>query len=236
MATFENLDGEKLLSVFQLLVKQQTFIKVYIPRVKYESLTIVTDAQVNGRQQMFQIDVPEGLHAAIEESGSKKLLFEFTSDDKVIHRFTSDIVTVGEKNISMLYPLVIQRHQQRDNFRIKTPLDSSATLWLEGAMVRMDIDNVSLGGAYCYCPNRYKAAMHQGLELTGMELTFTLRNQCSLVMIQKAAIKRVESGHRPKRFGIAFEFIKINRDNRKLLVQLIYELQRFYLQNRTKKI
>lgn len=236
MATFENLDGEKLLSVFQVLAKQQTLVKVYIPRVKYENLTIVTDAQVNGRQQMFQIDVPEGLHAAIEESGSKKLLFEFTSDDKVIHRFTSDIATVGEKNISMLYPLVIQRHQQRDNFRIKTPLDSTATVGLEGATVGMEIDNVSLGGAYCYCPNRYKALVRQGLELTGMELTFTLKNQCSLVMIQKAAIKRVESGHRLKRFGIAFEFIKINRDNKKLLVQLIYELQRLYLQNRTKKI
>lgn len=237
MATFENLDGEKLLSVFQLLAEHQTLIKVHIPRVKYESLTIVTDARVNGRQQMFQIDVPEGLHAAIEESDSKKLLFEFTSEDKVIHRFTSEIVTVGKNNISMLYPLIIQRHQQRDNFRIKTPLDSYATLWLEeGTTVRMEIDNVSLGGAYCYCPNRYKASMHQGLELTGMELAFTLRNQCSLVIIQKAAIKRAERGRRPKCFGIAFEFIKINRDNKKLLVQLIYELQRLYLQNRARKI
>lgn len=236
MTTFENLDGEKLLSVFQQLVKQQILIKVYLPRVDYENLTIVTDARANGRQQIFQIDAPKGLHTAIEESESNKLSFEFTSDDKVTHRFTSNIVTVGRKTITMLYPSIIQRHQQRDNFRIRAPFDSYATVLLEDAMIRMEIDNVSLGGVYCYCPNKYKPSMPQGLEMTGMELTVTLRNQSSCVRIQKAAIKRVESRHRPKRFGIAFEFIKISRDDKKLLVQLIYELQRLYLQNRLKKL
>jgi c-di-GMP-binding flagellar brake protein YcgR len=236
MATFENLDGEKLQSVFQRLVKQQTLIKVYLPRVDYENLTIVTDALVNDRRRMFQIDVPKGLHAAIRDSGSNRLLFEFTSDDKVIHRFASDIEMIGKKSISMLFPQTIQRHQQRDNFRLKVPSDSHAIAFLDDTKIRMEIDNVSLGGVYCYCPNRYKPAMTRGLELIGMELSFSLRNQCSLVIIQKAAVKRMESRNRPRYFGIAFEFVKVNRDNKKLLVQLIYELQRLYLQTRTKKI
>jgi c-di-GMP-binding flagellar brake protein YcgR len=236
MTTYENLDGEKLISVFQQLAKQQTLIKVYLRRVDYENLTIVTDAQANGRRQIFQIDVPEGLHAAIKESDSNQLSFEFTSDDKVTHRFTSDIAKLGRKTIAMLYPQIIQRRQQRDNFRIKAPLDSYAAVLLENAKIRMEIDNVSLGGVYCYCPNKYKTAMAQGLELTGVELTFTLRNQCACVMIRKAAIKRVESIHRPRRFGIAFEFIKISRHDKQLLVQLIYDLQRLYLQNRQKRI
>jgi c-di-GMP-binding flagellar brake protein YcgR len=236
MTTFENLDGDKLLSIFQQLVKQQILIKVYLPQVDYESLTIVTDSRNDGRRPTFQIDVPKGLHAAIEESESKHLSFEFTSTDKVTHRFNSDIITIDNKYILMLYPPIIQRHQQRDNFRIKAPFDSYATVSLDDAMIRMEIDNVSLGGVYCYCPNRYKTAMAQGLELTGMEMIFTLKNQCSCVRIQQIAVKRVESRHRPKHFGIAFEFIKIKRDNKKLLVQLIYELQRVYLQNRLKNI
>jgi c-di-GMP-binding flagellar brake protein YcgR len=236
MTTFENLDGEKLLTIFQQLVKQQILIKVYLRRVAYENLTIVTNTQSNGRRQTFQIDAPKGLHTAIKESGSDRLSFEFTSDDKVIHRFTSDIVKIGRKTIAMLYPAIIQRHQQRDNFRIKAPLDSFAAVVLENAKVRMEIDNVSLGGMYCFCPNKYKASITQGLVMSGMELTFTLKNQCSCVMIQKAAVKRVESSHRPRRFGIAFEFVKIRREDKQLLVQLIYELQRLYLQNRVKKI
>jgi c-di-GMP-binding flagellar brake protein YcgR len=236
MMPFENLDGEKLLSIFQQLVKQQILIKVYLRQVAYENLTIVTDTRDNGRNQTFQIDAPKGLHTAIKKSESDQLSFEFTSDDKVIHRFTSDIVKIGRKTIAMRYPAIIQRHQQRDNFRIKAPLDSFAAVFLENAKVRMEIDNVSLGGMYCFCPNKYKASMTEGLEMNGMELTFTLRNQCFCVMIKKTAIKRVESRHRPKRFGIAFEFIKISRDDKKLLVQLIYELQRLYLQNRLKQI
>ena len=236
MTTFENLDGEKLFSVFQQLVKQQILIKVHLRRIGYENLTIVTDTRANGREQTFQIDVPNGLHNAIKETRSNQLSFEFTSDDKVIHRFTSEIVTIGRKSISMLYPEIIQRHQQRDNFRIKAPLDSFAAVLLDNTKVRMEIDNVSLGGLYCFCPNKYKASMSQGLIMTDMELTFTLRNQCSCVMIQKATVKRMESRHRPRRFGIAFEFLRIKRDDKKLLVQLIYDLQRLYLQNRMKKI
>ena len=230
----ENIDGEKLLSVFQLLVKQQILIKVHLPRSDYESLTIVTDALTNGRKQVFQIDVPKGLHAAIEECGADQLSFEFTSDDKVTHRFTSKIATIGENTISMLYPPIIQRRQQRNNFRIKVPSESYATAMLNGAKIRMEIENVSLGGVFCYCANKHKTELPLGTELTDMELSITLKSQCACLMIRQALVKRLESGHRPKRFGIAFEFIKVSRDDRRLLVQLIYELQRMYLQNRMK--
>ena len=232
--TFENLDGDKLLAIFQQLVQQQIFIRVYLPQVSYESLTIVTDALDAGRRPTFQIDVPEGLHEAIKESKSNQLSFEFISTDKVTHSFASDILKIRKKSISMLYPSFIRRHQKRENFRITVPLDSFATMNLEDTMIRMEVDNISLGGLYCYCPNRYKASMAKGLEVTGMELMIALKNQCVCVAIQQAAIIRVESRHRPKRFGIAFAFNKIDKDNKKLLVQLIYDLQRLYLKNRQK--
>ena len=234
MTTFENLDGDKLLSIFQQLVNQKIFVKVYLPQVDYESLTLVTGTRDEDRRPTFRIDVPKGLHAAIEESKSEQLSFEFTSTDKVTHRFKSGIVAIAGSSIDLWYPSFIQRHQQRDNFRIKAPYDSNATVIVEDKMIRMEIDNVSLGGVYCYCPNKHKPAMARDLELENMELIFTLKNQCSHVMIQKIAIRRVESRHRPRHFGIAFEFIKIKKDYKKQLVQLIYELQRVYLQNRLK--
>ena len=76
--------------------------------------------------------------------------------------------------------------------------------------------------------------MAQDLQLTGMELYFTLKNQCVNVSIQRTIIKRIESRHRPKHFGVAFEFIQIKKDAKKILVQQIYELQRAFLQNRLK--
>jgi hypothetical protein len=236
MTTFENLNGDKLFSIFQQLVNQKILIKVYLPQVEYESLTLVTATCDEDRRPIFQIDIPKGLLAAITESKSNQLSFEFTSADKVSHRFKSDIATIDDKAISLLYPQFIQRHQQRDNFRIKAPYDSNATIMVEDKLIRMEIDNISLGGVYCYCPNKYKPAMFQGLELANMELIFTLKNQSSHVIIQNTAIRRVESRHRPRHFGIAFEFIKIKKDYKKQLVQLIYELQRLYLQNRLRNV
>jgi c-di-GMP-binding flagellar brake protein YcgR len=234
MSTFENIDGNKLLSIFQLLITQKIFIKVHLPQVDYESLTLVTDTRNEDRQPTFMIDVPKGLHKALAETKSNRLSFEFTSSDKVTHRFISDIETISKSAISLLYPAFIQRHQQRDNFRVKAPYDSHAIVTIDDNKIRMEIDNVSLGGVFCYCQNKYKSLITQGLELTGMELYFTLKNQCVNVSIQRTIIKRIESRHRPKHFGVAFEFIQIKKDAKKILVQQIYELQRAFLQNRLK--
>ena len=65
--------------------------------------------------------------------------------------------------------------------------------------IRMEIDNVSLGGVFCYCRNQYKSLLVQGLELNELELYFTFHNQCVNVTIQRAMIKRLESRHRPER-------------------------------------
>jgi c-di-GMP-binding flagellar brake protein YcgR len=234
ISTFENIDGDKLLSIFQQLISQRIYIKVYLPQVDYESLTLITDTCNDGRQPMFRIDIPKGLPKAIAQTKSNRLAFEFTSSDKVTHRFNSDIETVSDDTISLFYPSFIQRHQQRDNFRVKVPFDSHAIVSIDDNKIRMEIDNVSLGGVYCYCRNKYKSMMTQDLELTGMELYFTFKNQCVNVSIQRTMIKRMEIRHRPKHFGLAFEFIQIKRDAKKLLVQQIYELQRAFLQNRLK--
>jgi c-di-GMP-binding flagellar brake protein YcgR len=234
MSTFENIDGNKLLSIFQLLITQKIFIKVHLPQVDYESLTLVTDTRNEDRQPTFMIDVPKGLHKALAETKSNRLSFEFTSSDKVTHRFISDIETISKSAISLLYPAFIQRHQQRDNFRVKAPYDSHAIVTIDDNKIRMEIDNVSLGGVFCYCQNKYKSLITQGLELTGMELYFTLKNQCVNVSIQRTLIKRIESRHRPKHFGVALEIIRIKRDAKKMLVQQVYELQRAFLQNRLK--
>lgn len=234
MPTFENIEGDKLLVIFQQLISQKILIKVYLPSIDYESLTLITDAQNDAKQPTFRIDVPKGLQNALADTKSKNLSFEFTSSDKVIHRFNSNIESISGNGINLFFPDFIQRHQQRDNFRVKASFDSHALVTINGQQLRMEIDNVSLGGVFCFCRNQYKPLIVQGLELTDLELCFTFQNQCVNVTIQRAMIKRLESRHRPKHFGVACEFVQIRRDAKKLLVQQIYELQRAFLQNRLK--
>ena len=234
MSTFENIDGNKLLPIFQELVSQKILVKVYLPKIDFESLTLIIDTNAAGKHPTFIIDAPKGLHQAIAETNSKRLSFEFNSSDQVTHRFYANIDIKTENTISCYFPPFIQRHQQRDNFRVKVSPDSHAILHIENQRIHLEIDNVSLGGTYCFCPNKYKSKLSRDLELEGLELVFSIENQCVNVPIQRAKIKRVESRHRPKHFGVALEFAQIKRDYKKLLVQYIYNLQRAYLQNRLK--
>ncbi len=235
MPLYENITGDKILDHIQAMITDKSFIQVTLPEYEYDNLTVVTDVIDDGNQQFFIIDSPEGLQRAIGQTGADRLFFEFTGDDRVTHRFNASIASVSLDSILCELPAYIERHQQRNNFRVKTPYQSFAALSLENEEIRMDIDNVSLGGVYCYCDKRFKPLFEVKSKIQDMELSFTLRDECFLIPIQRAVVNRIESHHQRRRqFGIAFEFIKIDREARRQLVQRIYELQREFLKNRLK--
>lgn len=232
MPNFENIEGNKISNIFRQLIKQRILVKVFLRKCDFENLTLVTAAQDDGKVQTFRIDAPKGLHAAIAEAETTILSFEFTSTDHVAHRFDAEIDAVSRNDVSLRYPSFIQRRQQRDNFRVKVPSDSHAVVTIEDTQIRMEIENISLGGLYCYCPNRHKQLLSPETELSDMELSFMLKCDCCTIQIQRVQVKRTEPKHRPRHFGVAFEFIQIKRNAKKQLVQQIYELQRVFLQNR----
>ena len=234
MPRYENIEGPKILALFQGLINDKTFLQVTLPESDYDNLTIVTRIIDDGDVFSFQIDSPREIHTAIAETKAVKLLFEYTSDDRVTHRFNSMIQSIHEKSVICESPHYIERHQQRDNFRVKVQYRSQAILHLEETVIKMDIDNVSLGGVYCYCQNKFKPLFEEKANMQDLELSFTLRDECFVIPIQRAQVNRIESKHRPRQFGVAFEFIRIAKEARRQLVQKIYELQREFLQNRLK--
>jgi c-di-GMP-binding flagellar brake protein YcgR len=236
MPIFENIEGPKLLSIISQLVTDKTLIKVSLERSAYESLTLVTETRKSSPNHLFDIDPPKGLLEAVAENNSKVIHFEFTSSDGVIHRFDALIHGISDSQVILQLPSLIQRHQQRDNFRVKTVFDSHATLSIDDTELRMKIHNVSLGGIYCYCPTKYKPLFSVEQIHRNMTLFILMESECSVVPIEQVRVNRMESQHKPKQFGMAFEFIRIKRDARKTLVQQIYELQRYILQNRLKAL
>lgn len=231
---FENIVGPKLLTTLDQLTRDNTLVKISMKNSDFESLTVVTRTDAEGPDPVFDMDPPKGLFSAIAESKTKTIHFEFTSEDRVTHHFDAEIKNVSENNVTFLFPELIRRHQQRDNFRVKVPYDSYAKLLMDDAEIRMAIDNVSLGGVLCLCRNKYKPRFAERQYLDNMELIITLETECIVVAIQQVQVNRLENKPLPKHFGIAFEFTKIKRNEKKILVQQIYELQRHFLQNRLK--
>jgi c-di-GMP-binding flagellar brake protein YcgR len=234
MPIYENIEGPKLLTLFHQLAGNKTLVTVSVEHHGFESLTVVTRTAKEGSNDIFFIDPPKGLIEAVTASKSNLLHFEFNSEDRVSHHFEAEIIKKSSDSISLLLPLLVQRHQQRDNYRVKVFHESYAKLSIDDKQLRMVIKNVSLGGVYCLCKNKHKSNFHEAQILDNLEMHMRVDAECFVVPIQKVKVNRFESEPIPKHFGIAFEFIKIKRSPKKLLVQQIYKLQRHFLQTRLK--
>jgi c-di-GMP-binding flagellar brake protein YcgR len=122
----------------------------------------------------------------------------------------------------------------RDNFRVNVGDNSFAEMDIGQQKVRMEIDNLSLGGAYCLCKKKFKPSFDEAGRLEEMTLEIALKNDTFVLTIDVVQVKRIEPHRRPKFFGIAFQFIRMQNDVKKKLVRYIYEMQRQFLQTRMK--
>jgi len=234
MTSYENIEGPKLNTIFNGLASDRTLVKVSLAHGNYENLTVIAQSPQDNDQNLFRIDPPKGLIEAVAQSNASQLHFEFNSDDGVSHHFDSEIETISNDSICLHFPSFIQRFQQRDNFRVKVIFDSFAKVPTEETELRLVIENLSLGGVFCYCKNKHKTKFEEQQLLNGLELHITMPSECYVVPIDLARVNRIEKIPLPKHFGIAFEFIRLKKVSKKILVQQIYELQRQRLQHRLK--
>ena len=234
MATFDNIEGEKRLHLFNDLINRQTLVKVTLANTDFESLTVLTATKEDEEGLFFEIDLPDGLMAAMSKTPPESMSFEFTGEGHLTHRFDAKLIDISQSSIWLRSPDAIHRYQMRDNFRIKVMRESFATFDTEEGQVSMMIDNISVGGVYCYCSNSHKPLMESYPTIQNLTLQVTAKSGCFLVPIEQALVKRIEPWMRPKHFGVAFEFVQIAKETRKQLIQHIYNLQREFLQNRLK--
>jgi c-di-GMP-binding flagellar brake protein YcgR len=234
MARFEIIEGAKIDTIFDHLIKERTLVKVSLPNSPFENLTLFTGIKEENKQKAFCIDPPEGLIENLRQIKADRLAFEFTGPDQLLHRFEAPPTSRSEKAIWFEYPQSIERHQMRNNFRVKVMTGSYVDLNIDDRHVRMQLDNLSLGGVYCLCQKKFKPLFEIKQRLNHMELSIVLKNGTFVSSIDKVQVIRIETQARPRLMGIAFEFIKIQNDVKKKLVQYIYEMQREFLQARFK--
>lgn len=233
MTDFETISGKKIIELIDELIKNRTFVKVVVPGADYERLTVITRKKGKDAKRKFEIDPPEGMKALLPREGIATIHFEFSSENKLPHRFRASVASFGE-TICLNYPDTIRRYQLRDNFRIKAPDDTHCTTVVQGTIVHMGIENISLGGMFCHCPETFKVLFEMGLSVSNLQLKLTFGGKEHMLSIDTAIVRRIEGRVRPKHFGIAFDFIRLKPEAVKALTRIVYGLQRNYLQNRLK--
>lgn len=234
MASYEKVPREKVGGVLDALIRNKTLIKVVAPDIDYERLTIVTEAGRGRGGECFQIDPPEGLAEALQKNAIDSLLFEFSTEDRLPHRFEAS-VKESATQIWLWYPDHIKRFQLRNNFRIKAPDDANATILIGDTKAKMIVENLSLGGIFCHCPNRHKELITNGLQCGSIDMVFNFEGRRQTVSVDKGIVRRLEGRTVARHFGVAFEFTHVKIDAKKRLTGIIYDLQRSYLKNRSRK-
>lgn len=235
----EILSGHKQLQLFEQLIAQKTIVSLAVMGTDYEQLTIITGLEQNANGGHLVIDTPSGFRKAVSGFDPWKLHFNCNGPDKVEYLFTTLGGAVGQQGLRVPLPKGVERLQRRRDFRVaclpRTALQFSAKK-VNGIMVLKD---VSMGGVFG------DLVKHDGEHTKGTLLKESQRlihiviafpayggNPVRMVKVRKAKVVRA---HRKIDLHIdqyALQFLEIEPDQEAILRQAIYQLQRFYLQNR----
>lgn len=231
----ERISAQKADHLIAWLEASRTLVKISVPHKNFERLTLITDRGHRDGRPAFAVDPPEGLADAIsmpEEDAPPMLQFEFSGEDRLLHRFETRMIDHVDRHLWLGYPEEIQRYQLRDNFRIKAPSKAELALQIDDQTIQMAVDNISLGGIFCICRNNLKQMFSPEMPFYRLLLQINLIEQRHIIAIDRAVVRRLEKGVRPKHFGIAFQFTTMKSEAREQLTKVIYDLQRQFLKNR----
>jgi len=239
MDTQNKIQGKKRRVVFEQLQNENTLIKMHIPKLGYEKLTMVIDVRRNGNDSFFIIDPPNDFHENVTDLDQTKIHFEFNFKEDVRYAFASAGGMILENEIWIVFPDIIERIQRRKDFRLEFPKGSRIRFQLKSIEHEMDLINLSMGGAYADISMNKKGEekipfLKSGKTVHNIILWSPSEEGNLEVLINKASIMRVEKQKTGKRCNLGLQFIEIDSTEVKTLKKLIYDIQRNFLQRRLK--
>lgn len=233
----EIIKDKSRFKIFRELVSEKTLIRMHLLGHQYERLTVVTGIRNQQKTPFFLVDCPRDFKEAVAGIDDCRIRFEFTGKDKVSYVFRTNGKQFIDKEICLRFPDVIERIQRRRHFRLKPPLGSILYINAKPTIRKMNIIDVSQGGALGTLANKgvilsEDPLFQVGNNLKYIELLFPDEVETIMVQIKEAAIRRMGKDPLTGRETCAFQFLDIERDARKTLLELIYQFQRGLLRKR----
>ena len=239
MDTQNKIQGKKRRVVFEQLQNENTLIKMHIPKLDYEKLTMIIDVRRNGNDSFFIIDSPNDFHDNVTDFDQTEIHFEFNFKEGVRYAFKSAGGMILENEIWIVFPDIIERIQRRKDFRLGFPKGSRIRFQLKSIEHEMDLINLSMGGAYADISMNKKGEeknpfLKSGNTVHNIILWSPSEEGNLEVLINEASIIRVEKLKTGKRCKLGLQFIDIDSTEVKTLKKLVYDIQRNFLQRRLK--
>jgi len=225
------IENKERFIIFKQLEKDKTLIKMHLLGTDYDRLTMITGIRTRKKEKYFLIDNPKGFKEAVSRIDVLKVRFEFVGNDNLMYVFRTSGGKISGDKILIRFPEGIERIQRREHFRIETPFETKLYFEKDSVKFEMNILNISLGGNLAYSVGK-KAILKVGEEFRDLELVFPSENEDMVVRVEMALVRRVEEEQGMNQFRYGIYFVAIEKSDKKVLNEIIYELQKDYLRKR----
>ncbi len=231
----ERIAGKKIYQIIKELQESHTIIKLNILGTGYEGLTMVTDIRdIDGIPHFF-IDYPKGIGEVIGNK-ERDARFEFKGKDHIIYFFKSEIRHGRRRDLPIPFPEEIFRIQRRRYFRLEAPVGTKIRFRFKSLEAEAAVVNLSLKGALLFQKRKeisFKLA--PGDILKDLLMNISDGESLYTIKIDDANVRWTDTD--PERGGMLYgiEFVYMDPKVNKVLKEIIYRIQRRYLQLRTSR-
>ena len=237
MDEYGKIRHDKIVSTLQYLKDNRVLVKVKARGRAFESVTLLTDLRIERKASFFRIDPPEGMHEVLSGPEQVRLRFEFNGPDKLLYTFELRLDASTLTDMRLPLPQEIERIQRRRDFRLSAPMGTRLLLRQLEPPLTLCVVDFSLGGLLCFVESAAArqskhAMLIKGRTLNNLELVFQGAGGDAQIAVARARIVRIDRHPVTNYRQYAFQFIAIEKSERKRLVDVLYGLQRIQLRQR----
>lgn len=234
---YDIVEGRRVSEIFQHLLQNHVMVKVFAGGQEIDRLLLIDEIEKKEESSFsFKILLNDDLHAQLITRTPNRIGFEFKGPDHLPYQCEARLSKLHEDHIWLSGPDHLRRYQLRNNFRVYAPRGVQLKTTINKTVVVMEIINISLGGVFCHVNADITDMVKKRKSIRSVDLIFTYQDQCCKVRIQLAEMRRFEGRLQSGKVGIAYEFIRIEPEEKKKLIDQIYDLQREQLKGRIRQL
>lgn len=240
MILADTISGDAIVEILNELIRSRTLVRVKLIGKDYEQVTLIHAIRTRKGERYFLIENPIELKDVLIDYSGLPFLFEFNNLDGVPYCFTTLGDWMEDEEIWLRFPETIERRQQRKNFRIEAPPNTFLYFTFRERKHTLTVVNLSLGGSLGALiriendPGGLEISV--GDVIQNMKLVFRKSPLIQQFIIVQGKIVRMEKHPSLGSTCLAFEFIKMDKENERKLTEIIFELQRQILRQRIRGI
>ncbi len=239
MGNAVKIEGQKLLELFKEIVEKKVIVSMVVVGADVELLTCVTELSESPAGNHLFVDPPRDFKEITATKKVTGLRFSFNGPDQVEYIFSVHDCELKNQYLKVPFPEYAERMQRRRNFRVDTLTDSEMHFRMKKIEGIIHMINVSEGGAYgVLVKHNFKfmrgSVLKLDQEVSDIKMVFPVDGDTpgDTILVKCARILRVEHDKERGLYRYAFKFKEIEKEEHDRLIQVIYALQRKYLQRR----